>query len=90
MSLTNKSKFEIINIKILSVWCYDLKSNHDCTICRCNLNCNSIYAIENGTESKITTGICSHTFHTECISSWIKINNVCPICFVTWTVNNTK
>jgi hypothetical protein len=89
MNLNKKSKFEISNIKILSAWCYDLKSNQDCTICRCNLNCSSIYANEKGIDSVIVSGVCSHTFHNECISSWIQINNVCPICFVKWTPNNT-
>ena len=77
----------INNIKILSMWCYDLKSNQECTICRCNLNSNSIYADAKGVDSSINTGNCGHTFHSECINSWIKTNNVCPICFTKWNKN---
>jgi hypothetical protein len=80
-----ESKIKINNIRLLNSWCYNLKNNTDCTICRCNLNCNSFYAQEKGTESNVVFGICGHTFHYECIDPWIKSNPHCPICSSKWT-----
>lgn len=87
--MDNISKFKINNIKLLSTWCYNLKNNIDCTICRTNLNCNSIYAEEEGNDSIIVSGMCGHSFHNECISIWLKPNNCfsnnhCPICSEKW------
>jgi len=88
--------FKINKISILSTWCYDLENNSDCTICRNNLNCNSIYAEDKNEESFIVTGACGHSFHNDCINNWIKpvnifVNNHCPICSNKWiAVSNTK
>jgi RING-box protein 1 len=79
------SKFKINNVKLLSFWTYNLKHNTDCTVCRCNLNANSIYAQDKGSESFVVSGVCGHSFHHECIDPWIKINPICPICSTKWT-----
>jgi hypothetical protein len=78
-----ESKFKINNIKLLGTWCYNL-NNTDCTICRTNLNNNSIYSQEKKQDSKVVSGMCGHSFHYECINPWIKINNHCPICSSQW------
>ena len=89
------SKFKINKINLLSSWCYNLKNNIDCTVCRVNLNMNSIYADEKGIDSLVVSGMCGHCFHNECIENWIKsynssgINNKhCPICSEKWVPNN--
>lgn len=79
-----ESKFKIKNVKLLSTWCYNLKSNTDCTICRISLNSNSIYAQEKGHDSYVVTGMCGHSYHYECIEPWIKTNPHCPICSEKW------
>lgn len=35
-------------------------------------------------ESDITIGKCGHMYHSDCINSWLKTNNTCPIDKVTW------
>jgi len=80
----DNSKFKIVNMKLLNTWVYDIKLNKDCTICRTNLNYNSIYNQEKGKDSYVVNGECGHTFHYECIESWIKTYNNCPICSKTW------
>jgi hypothetical protein len=82
--MTSKPKFIINDYNILSSWGYKLSSNTDCTICRCNLNSSSIYNQEKGLDSQIVSGVCSHTFHSECIKPWIEKNNHCPICSTKW------
>lgn len=84
MATTKKSKFIVNDYRILSSWGYNLPSNTDCTICRCSLNTNSIYNQEKGIDSKIVSGMCSHTFHSECIKPWVNQNNHCPICSAKW------
>jgi len=78
------NKFKIINVRLLNTWCYNLNNNTDCTICRTNLNENSIYAQEKEDNSIIVMGVCNHSFHHECIDPWIKKNPHCPICFSKW------
>jgi anaphase-promoting complex subunit 11 len=84
------SQFKINKIRLLSTWCYNLQNNSDCTICRTNLNCNSIFAEEKGIDSYVVSGMCGHSFHIECIESWLKPTNTfssnshCPICSAKW------
>jgi len=82
-----ETKFKINNIRLLNFWTYNLKNNHDCTICRCNLNTNSIYAQDK--DSFVVSGICGHSFHYECIDPWIKISPSCPICSSQWNYKNS-
>jgi len=81
----SNTKFKINDIKLLSFWTYNLKNNTDCTVCRCNLNTNSIYTQDKQTDSFVVSGVCGHSFHSECIDPWIKINPSCPICSAKWT-----
>lgn len=78
------NKFIINNIKLLNSWSYNLPTNVDCTICRCNLNTNSLYNQEIGKKSLLVQGNCGHTFHQECIKPWLTNNNHCPICSGIW------
>ena len=80
-----ESKFKINSINLLTNWSYDLPTNTDCTICRCNLNSPSIYNIKQ-TDSIITIGMCSHSFHNECITPWLNKNKHCPICSANYIV----
>jgi RING-box protein 1 len=84
MNTIKKSKFTINKVNMINLWCYNLKFNSDCTICRCNLNTNSIYADEKGTNSYVVSGMCGHSFHYECINPWIKSNINCPLCPSKW------
>ena len=78
------NKFIVNNIKILSSWGYNVSSNTDCTICRENLNTNSLYYQDKGIDSHVVEGSCGHSFHYECINSWVQTNKTCPICFIQW------
>ena len=82
------NKFIINDIKILSSWSYNLQSNVDCTICRNNLNEQSLYNMDKGIDSTIVKGVCSHSFHEECIHPWVHKHKTCPICFSAWVYNN--
>ena len=86
--MISKSRITINNIKILATECYDLKGNTDCSICRCNLNSNSIYAESKGITSELINGTCGHTFHKECLMPWIEKNKHCPLCATVWTIKN--
>jgi hypothetical protein len=60
----------------------------DCTICKRSILEPSYDTITNNAniikESEITFGKCGHMYHSECINSWIKTNNSCPIDKVAW------
>lgn len=78
------NKFTINKIRLITSWVYNLSTNIDCTICRCNLNTPSLYNQEIGTDSLIIQGTCGHIFHDECIKPWINKNKHCPICSAEW------
>lgn len=79
------NKFIVENIRILSSWGFNLPSNIDCTICRCNLNTNSLYYQDKGLDSYVVDGTCGHSFHFECIKPWVEKNKTCPICSAVWS-----
>jgi hypothetical protein len=76
--------FSIKKINILSSWVFNLPTNTECTICRCNLNSPSLYNQEKGLESYVVSGLCQHSYHNECIKPWVDKNKLCPICFQKW------
>lgn len=80
------NKFIIDDIKIIGGWKYILPSNTECSICRASLNSNSLLNNDD-TESNIVTGLCSHTFHEECIKPWLKNNKHCPLCSKDYIIN---
>ena len=79
-----ESKFKIIKMNIITTSFYDLEKNTDCTICRCNLNENSLHSKDKCMDSVVVTGGCGHSFHYECISPWVKNQPSCPICSCHW------
>ena len=46
----------------------DLQSNEICPICQEELNENTVVSL------------CDHLFHKECLTTWLLIKSVCPIC----------
>ena len=78
------SPFKIKQLNISSTWVYNVPTNTDCTICRCNLSTPSIFNQEKGLDSYVVSGDCLHSFHQECIKPWVDKNKSCPICSKNW------
>lgn len=79
--------FEINNMKIFATWTHKNAYNTDCTICRQSLNNHSIYQKDKDKyiSTIVTNHTCNHTFHNECITSWLAANNKhCPNCSSEW------
>ena len=61
---------------------------NECAICKRFILESSYDSITSNhnivNESEITIGKCGHMYHSECINSWLKTNNVCPIDKVAW------
>lgn len=77
-------RFKISSALLITSWKYSLPINNDCTICRCNINFDSIHNQNKMIESVILQGNCGHAFHEECILPWLEQHNRCPICSVKW------
>lgn len=61
---------------------------NECAICKRFILEPSYDSITNNRnivhESDITIGKCGHMYHSDCINSWLKTNNVCPIDKISW------
>lgn len=78
------SRFKVDSMNIMSSWEYNLPTNTECSICRENLNSNSLYYQDKGMDSSVVEGVCCHSFHYECIKPWIDKNKHCPLCMKEW------
>ena len=70
--------------------CDNLSGSFNCPICRCD---ESPLVDDLSSPNIIVHGFsCTHNFHFECISSWLKNNNTCPICLCDWSycLNNNN
>ncbi|KAH9188439.1 hypothetical protein AeNC1_009589 [Aphanomyces euteiches] len=57
---------------------YEMESKaQECLVCRYNF----------ATGDEIRTLPCFHTYHSECIDPWLRINKVCPVCQVSIEVH---
>ncbi len=80
----NSSLFTINSINMIGIVGLNVTKNTDCSICKCNLNNNSIYNLDNSLQLKISEGICGHQFHFECIARVNGHNKLCPNCLKPW------
>lgn len=85
-----KPRFTIKKWNAVAVWSWAIEADN-CAICRNNLNEPSIEhqaATEavNDDGLRITWGACSHVYHLDCISKWLKTRSNCPLCNKEWDV----
>lgn len=47
-----------------------------------NLYCSVCMETEADEVAAVVLPVCEHSFHPECVSEWLQINGICPLCRV--------
>lgn len=83
----------IKKINAVGKWAYNTTTDN-CAICRNHLSdrCIECYAsvCDETDACTVMWGNCNHTFHTHCVTKWIKTRPVCPLCNVVWEINKVE
>ena len=83
--MSSKPKIKIVSSKLITSWYYNTICK-ECTYCKFSLLQSSPDYYEKGVISLISTGKCGHSYHSECINTWLKKSSDCPICRKKWLV----
>lgn len=82
-----QQRFELKKWSAVASWSWSI-STDTCAICRNHIMdlCVECQADQDGTpkECSVAWGVCSHAFHTHCITRWTKTRNVCPLDNTEW------
>lgn len=79
----NMSFFTVLESNIISTYRHDTVSDDtNCAICRDNIYENIID--KNIIHTEIIQGECNHCYHKNCLDTWIKQTNRCPLCNQEW------
>lgn len=82
------SKKPTIKIKRMYLICTHKNNiiNDQCPYCKWDLNHSSPEKYDKGEHSKVIVNSCGHGLHCECIETWLKKSDKCPICYQDWKV----
>ena len=59
--------------------------NESCGICKEDNNNYCINCSSSGhTNCNVEIGDCGHAYHAHCLSEWLKMRKVCPLCNKVW------
>tara|TARA_B100001121_G_C18125171_1_gene360834 strand:- start:33 stop:368 length:336 start_codon:yes stop_codon:yes gene_type:complete len=84
--------FTVRKINPVAYWNWDI-CVENCAICRNSIHEPSIsYSADHSDEDGIMAafGTCGHVFHLDCIKSWIRTRNVCPLCNHDWNYSKME
>ena len=79
--------FSIKKMNLVSERRLLLPSNQECPICWNSIHSTSNINQSKGLTCKIIVTSCGHSFHEDCVNSWIKRNKTCPLCSNNWSIS---
>lgn len=85
---TAKSRFEVKKWSAVAFWSWDI-AIENCAICRNHImdtciDCQAAEGSARPADCTVSWGVCNHTFHSHCITRWLKSRAVCPLDNMPW------
>jgi RING-box protein 1 len=89
MDLKGKKRFQVKKFTAVAAWSWNYSVDL-CAICRNTIVDRCIECEANQVdatlqkECDVAWGLCNHAFHFHCISRFVYIRQVCPLCNLDW------
>ena len=79
-----KLKVKIKRWHGVAKWSWGCGEGEVCGICQSAFEGVAPGAKFPGDECPVVWGVCGHSFHLQCVSTWLQGRNTCPICRREW------
>lgn len=83
-------KVSIKRYHAVAKWTWNAGQDEVCGICQSPFEGVAPGVKYPGDECPVVWGKCGHSFHLQCVSTWLTTRNTCPICRRDWEFGNEK